>query len=106
MFIAVISMGMIVNISYLLSLDNTRFVTLKSTIAYFLAWIYDNTWFESMNSALKIIQSRPAAIVGIVTVYFYVLQFSMRNVLHRMFVSVVIEGTFDLISVQKVPCNH
>lgn len=105
-FVSIITVGMVINASYLLSLHNSNLSSLKTTLTFVLAWLYDTDWLRMLMKALKVIQGQKAMWIALVTLYFYVLQFFLKNVLHRMFLSVIIEGRPLSRSLQEVPCHN
>lgn len=85
-------------VAYLLSDDVKSQTTTQAATAYFLAWIYDTAWLEQLSEALKTVSHRHSASIAFTMLYFYIMQFFFKNVIHRLFVSVIIEGSLQLDS--------
>jgi hypothetical protein len=102
-FVSLLSIGFIMTVAYLLSDQNVKYMTLKESTAYFLSWMYDNIGLEQLSAALLTISHRHPVSIACTAAYLYIMQFFFKNVVHRLFVSVVIEGRPQItISLQKV----
>ena len=90
-------------VAYLLSDSDYKYMTLKESTAFFLAWVYDNEWQQQLTTALTAIRHRNSVSIACTAAYFYIMQFFFKNVVHQLFVSVVIDGILNVISsLQKV----
>lgn len=106
LFVSAMTVCVVIHLNFMLSLDNARLVSTKSTLAYLLAWVFDSSWFNLLLTAAQNIKSQPAALYGLVVFYFYLIQFTLKNVLHQLFVSVVVDGTSYSSSLQEVTCHN
>ena len=61
-------------------------------LAYFLTWLYDNDWYSPMQDHVKSYEAY--GVIGFISclVFVYLMHFIFKNIVHRLFVAVVIEG--------------
>jgi hypothetical protein len=64
----------------------------QDTAGYLMIWIYDNSWIRSLDVFVRTYNLKSQSI-GIVTlVIIYIVHFIYKNIIHRMFISVVVDG--------------
>ena len=74
--------------------ETTEFNRLSGQDAagYLLVWIYDNSWIRSFDLFVRAQKLQSSSVGILVLVLLYIAHFVYKNIIHRMFISVVVDG--------------
>lgn len=64
----------------------------QDAAGYLMIWIYDNGWIRSFDLFAHTQQLYKSSLGVVVLVVLYVAHFVYKNIIHRMFISVVVDG--------------
>jgi hypothetical protein len=92
-FILLLSMTAALILAYIIpNNDHSKMLNSGQALAYLLTWVYDNNWFIGMLEFSRKLSSRQAALRVIMVILVYAIQFFYKNVIHKLFISVVVDG--------------
>ena len=63
-----------------------------ATAGYLLIWIYDNSWIRYFDWFVRVYNLKDSSVGLGVLVVLYIAHFIYKNIIHRMFISVVVDG--------------